>query len=53
MEAKLEYYPKSLDYTLFEADPYEEAELVLDNEEYIHLMKLDRELHLGIFKYQL
>lgn len=53
MEAKLKYYPKSLDYTLFEADPEEEVDLLLDNEEYQHLMKLDQELHLGIFKYQL
>ena len=52
MEAKLEYYPKSLDYTLFEADPEEEAELVIFNEEYIHLKQLDQELHLRIFKYQ-
>ena len=49
MEARQDYYPKnSLDYSLFEANPEEEAELIY-NEEYIHLKELDQELHLGIF----
>jgi len=54
MEAKLEQSKlqikanQVIDYTLFETEP---AEDLLENEEYIHLKKLDQELHLGIFKY--
>ena len=51
MEARQDYYQdKSLDYSLFEADLIEEADLLINNEEYIHLKELDQELHLGIFK---
>ena len=51
MEARQEYPHNysNLDYSLFEADLDEEAELIF-NDEYIHLRELDQEMCLGIFK---